>query len=241
MEIYTCATTSSRSGAFSLRPAPPSAGSTCANLPERRVGYPEGSSRAIRSRPMVTPTTAPSVALIPLLGIKAPRAEDEAGEHSASNHGQEQNRQRLLNRNSSQERCHRAHHIESSAPAEHQESAPDRIRTCDLGFVDRVGVRWGSSELRIRLYLGFEFVWARLDSVPSVALLLPLALLGNRRCRNVTSGERGSRPPDRLRGGAVSCAPQGPRRENSLRSPGSAPRFRRGRPRQAKTSETQIA
>ena len=81
----------------------------------------------IRSRPMVTPTTARSVALIPLPGIEAPHAEDEAEEeHSASNHGQEEDRQRLLNRNSSRERCHRAHNIESSAPAEHQESAPDR-------------------------------------------------------------------------------------------------------------------
>ena len=50
---------------------------------------------------MVTPTTAPSVALIPLPGIEAPHAEDAADEHSTSNHGQEEDRQRLLNRNSS--------------------------------------------------------------------------------------------------------------------------------------------
>lgn len=45
---------------------------------------------------MVTPTTAPSIALIPLPGIEAPHAEEEAGEHNTSNHGQKEDRQRFL-------------------------------------------------------------------------------------------------------------------------------------------------
>jgi hypothetical protein len=45
---------------------------------------------------MVTPTTAPSIALIRLPGIEAPHAEEEAGEHNTSNHGQKEDRQRFL-------------------------------------------------------------------------------------------------------------------------------------------------
>ncbi len=48
---------------------------------------------------MVTPTTARSVALIPLiplLRIEPPHAEEEADEHSAAEHGQKEDRQRLL-------------------------------------------------------------------------------------------------------------------------------------------------
>jgi hypothetical protein len=53
-------------------------------------------------------------------------------------------------------------------------SAPDRIRTCDLRFRrprrEFGGARLGSGFGSVS---GFEFVWVRLDSVPSVALLLP--------------------------------------------------------------------
>jgi hypothetical protein len=58
--------------------------------------------------------------------------------------------------------------------ADLQPNAPDRIRTCDLRFRRprrqfggaRLGSGFGSMP-------GLEFVWARLDPVPSVALLLP--------------------------------------------------------------------
>jgi hypothetical protein len=55
-----------------------------------------------------------------------------------------------------------------------KKSAPDRIRTCDLRFrrpcrvfaLARLSSGFGSTP-------GLEFVWVRLVSVPSVALLLP--------------------------------------------------------------------
>lgn len=56
-------------------------------------------------------------------------------------------------------------------------SAPDRIRTSDLWFRRPrrlfVGARPGSE---FGSTTGLEFVWVRLDFVPSVALLLPTAL-----------------------------------------------------------------
>jgi hypothetical protein len=50
----------------------------------------------IRTRPAVTPATALAITVSPLIHIEAPQADAEAGEHSASNHGEEEDRQRFL-------------------------------------------------------------------------------------------------------------------------------------------------
>jgi hypothetical protein len=58
-----------------------------ANLAQRRIDDDQRSRRAIQARPTATSTTAPVAVVSPLIGIEAPHADDEAGEHSASNHG----------------------------------------------------------------------------------------------------------------------------------------------------------
>lgn len=96
---------------------PPSAR---ANFAQGRVDDGEGPGWVIRARPGVTPTTASPITVTPLLGIESPHAEQQTGEHSGTNNGQEQDRQRFLDRRSSQQECDRAHKVESSAPAEHR-------------------------------------------------------------------------------------------------------------------------
>jgi hypothetical protein len=84
-------------------------GAARANLPQRRVDDREGPSRVIRTRPVLTPAAAPAITAGPLLGVEAPQAEEKANEDGASNQGQQENRQRLLHRENSEERCDRAH------------------------------------------------------------------------------------------------------------------------------------
>jgi hypothetical protein len=115
---------------------------------------------------MAAPTSAPFVSLSSVLRVEAPNTEEEAGEHRAPDDGQQQHRERFLDRERSQD----AH--------------TPRV-ALSIGLNDRIPLDFGPLHMRefggARLGSGFgsvprlEFVWVRLHPVPSVALLLPIS------------------------------------------------------------------
>ena len=117
-----------------------------ANLAQRRLGEPKRALGTIRTGPAAATPAAGTTAAGVLLGIEPAYTKKEADEDEASEQRQPEHQQGL-DRKDSKDRGDRTHMprvrplthhttptAAQSAPRHDVESAPDRIRTCDLRF-----------------------------------------------------------------------------------------------------------